>query len=357
MKPFVMKKNPLLGRNAASWLCTLSLLWATIGSAVIPEPDNILYGTITLDNLPVTADHTNVVVEARRTSDGPAIASYRMGSDSQAGNFYSLRLPLESVAPVLAENASETGDALVIVLRDSTGIRGQTNFTFGDRGFVQRADFGLAVADGDADGLPDAWELARFGNLNMTPGSITPNGQTVLQHFIAGTAPNDPAAGFKLFVALTNNLKRVWFVAARAEGPGYEGLTRIYTLEYRPNLTSGAWTEVPGYINVAGSNQTVSYLTAGAGAPGFYRGRISLLGFTPLATNPPSVRLTITASPTNTAIVSWPSPAPGFILQQNSNLTTTNWSSAPEPITDDGTSNYVIVNPQSGSRFYRLFKP
>ena len=66
-----------------------------------------------------------------------------------------------------------------------------------------------------------------------------------------------------------------------------------------------------------------------------------------------SIRLTIT----NTALVSWPSPSVAFILQQNINLNTTNWTTAPQSVSDNGTDKFIIVNPPTGNRFYRLFKP
>src|SRR5262245_35785384 len=108
---------------------TILLASSNASRAVIPEPDNILYGTITLDNTPVTAELTNVMVEARRTVNGPIVASYRMGSDPQLGNYYSLRIPIESVAPILDTATAQAGDNLVILLRDASGVRAQTNFT------------------------------------------------------------------------------------------------------------------------------------------------------------------------------------------------------------------------------------
>ena len=67
--------------------------------------------------------------------------------------------------------------------------------------------------------------------------------------------------------------------------------------------------------------------------------------------------LTIRLTTTNTAVVSWPSPSTGFILQQNADLDTTNWVAAPQAVTDNGTSRFINVNPPTGNRFYRLFKP
>jgi hypothetical protein len=73
---------------------------------------------------------------------------------------------------------------------------------------------------------------------------------------------------------------------------------------------------------------------------------------------PGTPTLSITLTPTNTALVSWPSPSTGFNLEVNTNsVVSLNWSNAPGSIQDDGTIKYLIVNPPTGNRFYRLKKP
>ncbi len=67
--------------------------------------------------------------------------------------------------------------------------------------------------------------------------------------------------------------------------------------------------------------------------------------------------LTIMLTSTTTAMVYWPSPSTGFNLQQNTNLATTNWLAVTNTVTDNGTIRFIIVNPPTGNRFYRLFKP
>ena len=67
--------------------------------------------------------------------------------------------------------------------------------------------------------------------------------------------------------------------------------------------------------------------------------------------------LDIQPTPTNTLAVSWPLFAPDFLLQQNTNgLATESWSNVTDTIQDDGTNNYLIVDPAVGNRFYRLSK-
>ena len=70
---------------------------------------------------------------------------------------------------------------------------------------------------------------------------------------------------------------------------------------------------------------------------------------TPVA---PLLRIFLT--PTNTAVVAWPYPSTGWNLQQNTNLATTNWVTPAQTVNNNGTINYIIVNPPTGNRFYRL---
>ena len=73
------------------------------------------------------------------------------------------------------------------------------------------------------------------------------------------------------------------------------------------------------------------------------------LGLTP---KPPS--LSIAPTTTNSLAISWPSPATGFVLQQNADLTTTNWVSVTQTPNDDGANVTVVVGPPVGAMFYRL---
>ena len=265
-----------MNSNLRIFLAALVLTGVLTARAVIPEPDNLIYGSITLSNVPITAARTDVVIEARRTTNGPAIASYRMGSNPALGDFYSLTLAMESVTPVADTNASQVGDSVFVSVLEGGSLRGQTGFLITERGIAQRMDFGSAVTDGDGDGLPDAWELFHFAGLGQSTNSISANGQTAWQNYLAGTDPNDANDGFRLSMAQSNSLKQVSFLARRAEGPGYEGLIRHYTLESKTNLANLSWTGVTGYIGVTGNNQTVIHQTTANSGSAFFRGSISL---------------------------------------------------------------------------------
>ncbi len=120
-------------------------------------------------------------------------------------------------------------------------------------------------------------------------------------------------------------------------------------------IGGGGGTSTGGVYTVSG---TIGQSDAGAMSGGNFSitgGFWSLLSVVP---TPGAPLLAITITSTNTALVSWPSPATDFVLQQNTNsVVSVNWSNVTVTPTDNGTIKYIIVNPPAGNRFYRLFKP
>jgi hypothetical protein len=122
----------------------------------------------------------------------------------------------------------------------------------------------------------------------------------------------------------------------------------------------GPGSIIGGTVAAAGGNYsvggTLTHQDSGVMSNGLYAigGSFSLLNVvqTPGA---PLLRIALTA--TNSVALSWPSPATGFVLQQNSSLATTNWTSVVQSPVDDGTNRVVILNMPSGDRFFRLFQP
>ena len=54
----------------------------------------------------------------------------------------------------------------------------------------------------------------------------------------------------------------------------------------------------------------------------------------------------------STATLSWPSPAPGFVLQQTTNLT--DWTNSVAPVSDDGTNKHATFTTSGAQTFWRL---
>ena len=120
------------------------------------------------------------------------------------------------------------------------------------------------------------------------------------------------------------------------------------------SVDGGGGTSTGGVFTVSG---TIGQPDAGGPLTG---GNFSLTGgfwslFVVQVPGAPLLSIKLTA--TNTAMVYWPSPSTGYNLQVNTNLATANWVAPAESVTDNGTLKYIIVNPPSGRRFYRLKSP
>jgi hypothetical protein len=140
-------------------------------------------------------------------------------------------------------------------------------------------DGGSTNPDSDADGLPDAWELENFGNLDRDgTGDFDNDGLSDREEYVVGSNPKDASSGFPaLGIESTGETFRVSF-------PTVAG--RVYTVMARTNLTSGDdWTPVTsiqdGQANpVTGDGTTKTVTETGLdNTPGrFYRLKVELGG-------------------------------------------------------------------------------
>ncbi len=101
--------------------------------------------------------------------------------------------------------------------------------------------------------------------------------------------------------------------------------------------------------------------------PGNYSGTVTIQGGADIfavanltnqtfqVTLPPAA-LGIATSGSN-LLLSWPSPPGNFVLQQNADLTTTNWTTVPNTSAITNYPGQVILAPTNGSQFYRLKYP
>lgn len=250
--------------------------------AVIPEPDNIVYGQIWLgtNEVHVTAQDTNVVVEARHLGDTNVLSSYRMGGNPAFGDFYVVEIHLGIGDVLLGLAAPTNGSVLDLVVTEGAAELAQTNFTVGgptlsERGYVQRIDFGT-VPTNVLTGF-DAWAAAwGIGDGNQ---DMDGDGQSNYAEYLAGTNPTNRDSAFRLTITASNMLAVVSFDALRAGGAGYEGRTRYYSLQSTTNAALGLWSTAGSYTNILGDNQTVSYIQPAAnGVTTFFRGLVELRG-------------------------------------------------------------------------------
>jgi hypothetical protein len=126
-----------------------------------------------------------------------------------------------------------------------------------------------------------------------------------------------------------------------------------YTIDWH-TFGGGGGTSTGGVYSVSGS---IGQLDAG---PVMNGGNFSLVGgFWSLTAVqvPGAPLLSVFLTATNTAIIAWPAPSAGFVLQQKAEIDATAWAMPSEGVIDNGTNRFIIVKPPTGNRYYRLFKP
>jgi hypothetical protein len=127
-------------------------------------------------------------------------------------------------------------------------------------------------------------------------------------------------------------------------------LAQSYSIDWY-KVSGGGGTSTGGVFSVSG---TIGQHDAGGPMTG---GNFSLTGgfwsLIAVVQTPGAPTLIATHSGAS-VIVLWPSPSTGFVLQQNSDLTTTNWTTSGYTIANDGTNNSITISPPAGNLFFRL---
>jgi hypothetical protein len=72
---------------------------------------------------------------------------------------------------------------------------------------------------------------------------------------------------------------------------------------------------------------------------------------------PDGTVLTISVTPENNVVISWPSDGSDLVLQETSNLGAPSWTTVNNPPTDDGFTKTVTLPLGAGNKFFRLKKP
>jgi hypothetical protein len=95
------------------------------------------------------------------------------------------------------------------------------------------------LPDSDGDGLPDSWETTYFGTSTgaSAPVDSDADGMTNLEEFQAGTDPTNASSLLRIVLNATNSAV-LHFVVEANHG---------YTVQYRTNLSAGAWTALSNF--------------------------------------------------------------------------------------------------------------
>ena len=211
------------------------------------------------------------------------------------------------------------------------------------------ASISVAVADVNGDGQPDLISADSGGDLN----GHTPAGNTLR------IWTNNGIGGFGFNATLTVDGSIYCVTVADVNGDG------------KPDLICANFTNVSGTTG----NLTV-FTNNGSGAFGLYAtlavgsnphcvvaadvngdGRLDLIAANSydnnlsLLINVPYVDL---IAQTNDATLVWPYPSSGFVLQQDSDLGSTNWLMVTNTVNFIGGQNQATVSSPAGNEFFRL---
>lgn len=131
--------------------------------------------------------------------------------------------------------------------------------------------------------------------------------------------------------------------------------TRVIAVNI-PNIAgirSAPWTNYLVSVNQLQTNTGFTFFTAlPAYTAAVLRAKID---GQPMPVVSPQINGSIVNS--NSLVFSWPTGATGFILQQNSNLTTTNWTPYGGTITTNGDTESATISTSAGNNFFRLMHP
>ncbi len=174
-----------------------------------PAPDHVLYGLVRDDfGTPLLNSQAQVVLE---TPGGVQVAA-NLRPGLAPGVNYQLHVPMDSGTTLdLYEPTALIPTAafkLYVVVGQVTNLPIQMSGNFsslGQPGKQTRIDLTIGV-DSNGDGIPDAWEIAYLAAIgsklslaNVNANSIVgPDGLTLLQEYVAGYYPFDPADSFVL---------------------------------------------------------------------------------------------------------------------------------------------------------------
>src|SRR5665213_320184 len=128
------------------------------------------------------------------------------------------------------------------------------------------------------------------------------------------------------------------------------GQAQNYSIDWH-KIAGGGGTSSNGQYSVSG---TIGQHDAGGPMSG---GNFSVTGgfwsLISVVQTSGAPTLTITHSGNN-VIVSWQSPATGFVLQQNDNLSAANWTTSGFMVNSNSTTMSITIPSPTGNLFFRL---
>jgi hypothetical protein len=121
---------------------------------------------------------------------------------------------------------------------------------------------------------------------------------------------------------------------------------------YHPSASSGGAAVLSYFTNFTGAAAGKWTLTVSDGASGFDG---TLDGWELDIVTVPTLSIALTS--TNTAVISWRSLSTGFVLRENADLRTMNWTDVASPVNLINGTNEVVISPLTTNRYFILANP
>ena len=314
--------------------------------------------------------NTNGTLDTSFGNAGQVLTTIETGCDAFSAGF---QRDGKSVAAGLAASLNGSVESVdFAVARYNTN--GALDFTFGSLGRSTN-NAGSGTWDGAyAMGIqPDGKiVLAGAAGIGNFPGPVT--GNTLVNSFVALTRFNtngttDTTFGnggmvvtevgsfsdYALSLVLQPNGKIL--IAGASDSGNYQWFVQRYNSDGSVDSTYG--DNGVRFVNFGSGTNEYAYAIAldSSGRAVVAGDAGGVFGVVRLLQDASPVSLKISLTPAKAALISWPYPSIGWNLQQNSSLQTANWVTPPETINNDGTNNFIIVNPPLGNLFFRLAQP
>lgn len=133
----------------------LCCAWVDRVTAQFEEPDNLIFGTITGNGVPVTRLDTHITVDVRKAIDGVVLAAYTMGDEEGLGDFYRVKVPLKRDDGIRPPDDLVVGDTVLVIVRDEHNDLSSVAYTIEERGRPVRLDLGYTGVCTQAVAGPD----------------------------------------------------------------------------------------------------------------------------------------------------------------------------------------------------------
>ena len=207
-------------------------------------PPTIVVHPVGNTNLLVGSSHT-FSVKVTNTATLPIGFRWRRGGTTLTTHVLNSRTDFFTITNVVA---TQSGNYNVIVTN-------KANFQPGVQSQQAAIVVVTSIPDMDGDGIPDAYEMAHGMDKNNPADATTDadgDGFSNRDEYTSGTDPQDPASYLRVAAITHTGEVQIQFRAAN---------NRTYSVLYRDNVASGAWSVLGGAPALSANDETTRMVT------------------------------------------------------------------------------------------------